>query len=196
MKSSITKGFTLVEILVALAIFGFVITIGTGALVTLSNTNHSAQLSRKTIDNVDYIMDDIVRELRLGKNYHCIDESNTNEDNEKDPEDCTNGSSKIAFTNILTGDLVRYYTAPVSSPTGNKTAVMKEVIGINALTPTQLSALNIDVKKIKFYVSGSSPTDYKASQVLITLQAELKKGSRFSSLVNIQTTVAQRAIDN
>ncbi len=195
MKSSITKGFTLVEILVALAIFSFVITIGTGALVTLSNTNHSAQLSRKTVDNVDYIMDDIVRELRLGKNYHCIDEGNMDTLNERDAADCTKGSSKIAFTNILTGDLIKYYVEPFTTTAGTKYVLKKEVTGTNPLS-TQLSALNIDIRKIRFYVSGSKSTDYKASQVLITLQAELKKGSRFSSLVDLQTTVAQRALDN
>jgi prepilin-type N-terminal cleavage/methylation domain-containing protein len=192
------SGFTLVEMMVALGVFGIVVLIATGILISLSNTNYSSQVSRKTIDNVDFIMDDIIRELRLGKNYHCINPGAgiaANIVTDRDPSDCNLGSNKISFTQISTDKVVRYYTEVIAG----KTVLKKQVIntdGSDDLPPTQISAQDIDIKDIKFRVNGALASDSIPAQVLVTLQAELKKGSRYRTLVNLQTTVVQRATDN
>jgi prepilin-type N-terminal cleavage/methylation domain-containing protein len=191
------RGFSLVELLVALALFGFIVVIASGTLIVLSNSSTSAQISRKTIDNIDFILDDIVREARLGKNYHCVISLTADYDNDKVPADCSKGSNSFAITEIGTGYLIRYSTTTVAG----KSVVVKEVISKNSsgsyvASSTQLSATDIDISSIRFYVSGSQTGDSVPAQVLITLQAELKKGSRFSSKVNLQTTVTQRANDD
>jgi hypothetical protein len=69
-------------------------------------------------------MDDIVREARIGSNYHCLV---LNNDNDSSPIDCTNGATSFAMTEVTTGNLVRYSIASVNS----KTVLMKEVIAPN-----------------------------------------------------------------
>lgn len=195
-QSSLSKGFTLVEILVALALFGFVVIIATGTLIVLSSSNLSAQISRKTIDNVDFILDDIVREARLGMNYHCGLTVNNDYNAERVPSECNLGNKDFALTKIDTGDLIRYST---STAADGKSVLMKQIIQKDTNTVlynSQISGGEIDIKNIKFYVYGSEQGDSEPAYVFITLQAELKKGSRYSTIVDLQTTVAQRALDN
>lgn len=194
-KPSLSKGFTLVEILVALALFGFVVIIATGTLIVLSSSNLSAQVSRKTIDNIDFILDDIVREARLGMNYHCGITVTNDYDSERVPSECNLGNNAFTVTKIDTGDLIRYSTLTVVG----KSVLMKQIVQKdtnNVIFNSQISGGEIDIKNIKFYVYGSEPGDSEPAYVLITLQAELKKGSRYSTVVDLQTTVVQRALDN
>ncbi len=188
------KGFTLVELLVALALFGFVVIIVAGVLTTVSESNLSAQISRKTIDNVDFILDDIIREARLGKNYHCSISAINDYNDDKNPVDCYNGMNSFALTQVGTNNLIRYSTTTYNG----LSVIKKEVIegGTNTvLSSTQLSASEISISSLKFYVSGSQKGDSLAAQVLVTLQAELAQGNKDPVKVNLQTTIVQRDTD-
>jgi prepilin-type N-terminal cleavage/methylation domain-containing protein len=181
------RGFTLIELLVALGIFLIVMVVALTSLLRLSSSNHTAQLSRKTIDNIDFVMDDIIREAHLGKNYHC-GPNETTKDNE--PRDCKEGNVFFAFTRLDDGQVVRYKRVQE----GTIYALEKKVG--NATQYTRMTVEGIDIKNLKFYVEGSELNDSKMARVLITLQAELKKGERYITTVNLQTTIAQREQDN
>jgi len=66
------RGFTLIEIMVAVSLFAIVATITTGALVTASNVNRKAQAIKIAIDNLNFAIDSMVLNLQDGKQYHCI----------------------------------------------------------------------------------------------------------------------------
>ncbi len=69
MKKS--KGFTLVEIIVSLAIFSIVAVVALGALVKIVSANKKAQTLQSAITNLNYAMESISREMRVGKIYNC-----------------------------------------------------------------------------------------------------------------------------
>ncbi|MBU6231867.1 MAG: prepilin-type N-terminal cleavage/methylation domain-containing protein [Patescibacteria group bacterium] len=65
------SGFTLVEIVVSLMIFSIVAVVALTALVTIINSNAKAQSLESSMTNMDFIMDAMSRELRVGKYYYC-----------------------------------------------------------------------------------------------------------------------------
>ncbi len=65
------RGFTLVEMIVALAIFSIVSVVALGALVKIVSANKKAQSLQSSISNLSFALDAMSRELRTGKNYHC-----------------------------------------------------------------------------------------------------------------------------
>lgn len=67
------RGFTLIEIMVAVSLFSIVAVIVTGALITTSDVNRKAQAIKLAMDNVAFAMDSMVFNLREGVNYGCID---------------------------------------------------------------------------------------------------------------------------
>lgn len=66
-----SKGFTLVEIIVSLAIFSIVAVVALGALVKIISANNKAQTLQSAISNLNYAMESISREVRVGKTYYC-----------------------------------------------------------------------------------------------------------------------------
>lgn len=65
------KGFTLVEMIVSIAIFTIVAVIAVGALLKIIDANKKAQSLKTTINNVHYLLDSMSREVRTGSRYYC-----------------------------------------------------------------------------------------------------------------------------
>lgn len=71
MKITQNKGFTLVEIIVSLAVFSIVAVVALGALLKIVDTNKKAQTLEASLTNLDYALESMSRELRVGSVYHC-----------------------------------------------------------------------------------------------------------------------------
>ncbi|MEI8249454.1 MAG: type II secretion system protein [Candidatus Taylorbacteria bacterium] len=78
MKSSRTsrhthfqKGFTLVEMIVALMIFSVVATVALGAVIKIISANRKAQTLQSAVTNMNFALDAISRDLRVGSSYYC-----------------------------------------------------------------------------------------------------------------------------
>jgi len=67
-----TKGFTLIEMVVAIAIFTAVALVAVGALLKVMDANQKAQTLKSAINNMNFAMDSITREMRVGTNYYCM----------------------------------------------------------------------------------------------------------------------------
>jgi prepilin-type N-terminal cleavage/methylation domain-containing protein len=65
------SGFTLVEMIVSLAIFSIVAVVALGALVKVIGTNKKAQTLQDAITNMSFSLDSMQRELLTGSYYHC-----------------------------------------------------------------------------------------------------------------------------
>lgn len=177
------RGFTLVEIIVAVGIFAVVAVIAISTLLVVSNGNRRAQVSRQMLDNVDFILDDMIRETRLGKNFHCGSGTPTV------PNDCLAGGTSFAFTRLDTNEVVIYDRALV-----NGKNVIRKQVGISG-TPQILTSDGINIPLLTFTVSGSAAGDFKFPKVSVNLTAEIMDKAEVSS-VSFQTTIAQRSSDN
>jgi prepilin-type N-terminal cleavage/methylation domain-containing protein len=65
------RGFTLVELLVTMAIFISVITIATGALYSAQAVNTRLEQTQAVLDGVNLATEIIVRDIRYGSNFYC-----------------------------------------------------------------------------------------------------------------------------
>jgi prepilin-type N-terminal cleavage/methylation domain-containing protein len=66
-----SSGFTLVEMLVSIAIFMIVAVIAVAALLKIVDASKKSQTLQDTVNNINYAMDSITREIRLGSAYTC-----------------------------------------------------------------------------------------------------------------------------
>ncbi len=65
------QGFTLIEMIVSLAVFSFVATIAVGALLMLIGTNKQLQDEQSVMTNLSFALDSMTREIRTGTRYYC-----------------------------------------------------------------------------------------------------------------------------
>ena len=63
------KGFTLIEIIVAIGIFTAVITMALATFLNISNIQRKAGALRAVNDNLNFALELMSREMRSGKNY-------------------------------------------------------------------------------------------------------------------------------
>ena len=71
------KGFTLVEIIVSLGLFAVVAVIAIGAYLRIIDANKQAQALKTAVNNANFALESISRELRVGSNYHCYNAAST-----------------------------------------------------------------------------------------------------------------------
>jgi prepilin-type N-terminal cleavage/methylation domain-containing protein len=74
MKKNITKqnGYTLIETMIAVALFTIIVTLGMGALLNANVLHNKSKNMLSILDSLSFTMDDMSRNLRTGTNYYCI----------------------------------------------------------------------------------------------------------------------------
>ncbi|MCU0660370.1 MAG: prepilin-type N-terminal cleavage/methylation domain-containing protein [Candidatus Pacebacteria bacterium] len=186
----IATGFTLIEVMIAVALFTVIMTVGIGAVLN-SNSNHKkTQTQRQVIDNLSFIMEDMSRNLRLGSAYHCGDVSVGIED----PLDCQFGQT-LAFESV-TGVAGNASDQVVYGITSDGAIIKSTDSGATAknLTPPEVL---IDPARSGFSVTGAAPYasgDRAQPRVIIRLSGKVVYRN-IESEFNLQTVVTQRLID-
>ena len=77
-RSLSQSGFTLIEMIVSLALFSVVVTISVGALLVLIASNQRFQNEQSVMTNLSFALDSMTREIRTGTNYYCASRPNFN----------------------------------------------------------------------------------------------------------------------
>ncbi len=70
-KNNSQKGFTLVEMIISIALFTVVAVVAIGALLKVVSSNKKAQSLKTSINNLNFALESISREMRIGRNYQC-----------------------------------------------------------------------------------------------------------------------------
>ncbi|MBP6912147.1 MAG: prepilin-type N-terminal cleavage/methylation domain-containing protein [Candidatus Pacebacteria bacterium] len=70
-RKEFSRGFTLIEMMISVALFTIVMIFGVGSLLTSNNSYHQTENLRKVIDNLSFSVEDIARTMRVGTNYVC-----------------------------------------------------------------------------------------------------------------------------
>lgn len=172
------KGFTLVEMIVSLAIFSMVAVVATGALLTIVRSNQKARATKTVMENLSLAIDSMARSIRLGSNYHCGSTGVLTS-----PQNCTfpNGASFVAYQDAsgVTKSFRLSGTSIVESDPTN---------GYSTTTSSDVSVTNL-----VFYVEEAVDPLAQA-RVKMTVQGYVNSGvgSSTRSDFSIQTTVSKR----
>jgi len=157
------KGFSLIEILVSIAIFSVVMVTAAGALLATIDANHKAQAIQLAMNNLGFALESMSRVIREGNSYYA------------------NGvSSSFSFKRTSDNKIVSY------SLSGDK--IMRK----EGTDPEQaITASGVKVTKLTFYVSGSSDSQ-KRAMVTIVIQGTAGETAKVQTPFNLQTTLSQR----
>ncbi len=181
------RGFTLIEMLVAVALFVVImLTVGSAVLSVLEG-NRKAQATELVMNNLNFAMETIVRSLRVGSMYHCdvavglIDV----------PRDCSGGASSIAFESSG-GDRGTIADQVIYQLRNN--TIERSYDGGSNFVP--MTAPEVVVESVQFHVVGASGApDTNQPRVLVRVQGRAGVSARVETRFDIQTTVAQRSLD-
>lgn len=184
-----SRGLTLIEILVGMSIFSVVMLISVGSLVSINDANKKTQLQRTVIDNLNFAIDNMARNLRVGTNYHC----NISLGSLATPLDCTGGASSLAFEGYKgsSGSSADQIIYRLNGGTGQIDRSLD-----SGATYIPITSPELTIDSLQFIVIGAAPADGLQPKIIITVSgtATFKNGqtTRFS----LETAVSQRKLDS
>lgn len=190
-----SKGFTLIELMVATALFIVVIIMAMGSLSVSSSTNKKAQQLSLAMENVSFAMESMTRSLRMGSNYTCIISPNPILLYPvQPPADCdfkTDGGYSVAFKPAIANSSFPFI-AYKSYTNGTQTSLQR--CDSDSSPCIALTSSNVNVELLKFYVMGSNTTDGIQPSVYIMMKGTVTVGGDSASFA-IQTIASQRSTE-
>ncbi len=224
-RQKITAGFTLIEMIVSLAIFSIIITMAIGALLALISNNQRLQGEQSVMTNLTFALDSMTREIRTGYNYVCDTSANDStpinslippsslnpeprifddgrlehEGLEQGTKDCANGRNNERFNGIS------FYEGGDSITTGlgvnrimyfyDATEAMIKRRVGNSLAQPIISS-GLLITDAEFIVTGSTPQKVGNNIEQPTVTIFIEaKEISEDKIYRLQTTVTQRILD-
>lgn len=206
-KTNNKSGFTIIEIMIATALFVVIMILGIGVLLNVSKNHKSTQIMRSAMDSMSFVMEDMTRNIRLGSTFYCGDYSDvvalgatlscpvygTFPDASGLPE-----SLNLAFEGLY-GDptksndqiVYRFYPDGVGSSTGY---IQKSIDGGTIYKRITPSDIKIDLTKSGFTVVGAD-SDNLQTKVIVRLFGTVNY-QNVSLPFDFQTTISPRNIDS
>jgi len=197
------KGFSLVELLVAISIFTVVLTIAVSTLLVLVDANGKAQNMQEAMTNLTFAMDSMTREIRTGSGYYCSSSAFENEDlTTSDRQDCPVSSQGIQISfieagNSLTAGGSGQGSSRISYRFNSNDGRIYRQIGNGDFLP--LTTDDLTITDMRFIVTGTDSfnTDNDTVPPLVTIFIKGQAGDlqTIDTSFQLQTTVVQRAFD-
>ncbi|MHB8710122.1 MAG: PilW family protein [Minisyncoccota bacterium] len=179
MKNDASKGFTLIELMVAIGLFATVMTIAAGAYLTIIHANQQAQAIASGIDNVSFALDSMTRSIRSGSTYGCPTQG----------KDCypTPGPT-FAFKDV--------YGTPITYTFDSSSRSIQEMKNNDGVWIT-LTDPSVHITSLEFYVSGtqSYSTSGDILQPYVTIVVSGFAGPVNTKSFTVESSAAWRGSD-
>jgi len=182
------RGFTLVEMMVSVGIFAVVVMAIVGALLSLVDSNRKAQALKSVMNNLNFALENMGRNLRVGYDFHC--EEDIAPTNPTVPQSCPSGGVLIAFESQY-GD--------TSDPDDqfiyrfNNGRIEKS--DDSGATFIAITSEEVNITDAKFFVTGTTIRDQYQPRVVMTIRGSAGVDKRVETSFSIQSTVSQRLLD-
>jgi type II secretory pathway pseudopilin PulG len=192
-KSSSQSGFTLVELLVSLALFMVIVVAAIGSLYTVNDASRRVNAMRTVLDNVNFATESMGRTIRTSHTIVCGGVENVT--GQPNCAFSTNaGQSKISMlTNI--DNIGIEYRYQLDAVTGNG-LIQKCILTNGQIVTAQcvsLTAPEVNITTFTFFVDGADVADTKQPGVMMMIQGVANAGIGNTAPFAIQTYLSQRA---
>ncbi len=176
-------GFTLIEMLIATAIFAVIMVMAVGSLLSIIDANREAQAKKTVVNNLHFALENMTRNIRTGSRFHC-DATGVAAGQPLSPRDCANApATSVAFV-AKGGELIVYqYVAATET-------IERAIEGGDSVP---ITAPEVKVKQLRFFVAGAEGAGQP--RILIVLNGSVQGRARTPSDFTVETLVSQRLLD-
>lgn len=201
------SGFTLVELMVSLSLFVVVVLALVSSLYSVNNASRKVTAMKSVLDNLNFALESMSRTIRTGSSVVCGGVLNGSYNPSGDPAGTYNCSiatatqtpgARLLVASTLGSDQLVEYQWAISPTTGTTGEIEKRVQDQNGIWGSwvALTAPEIDVQKLSFYVDGADAGDGKQPSVIMFVQGvATAAGEGNVAPFSIQTYVSQRAAE-
>lgn len=182
------RGFSLIEMIVSVALFATVMLVSTTTLLSLVGANRKSQALQSVMNNLNIALEGMVRSIRMGTEYHCGGAPYSN------PQDCQGGDT-FAFQSFE-GERWIYWFAEDANGIGR---IYKSETG-DMSGGFAITAPSVSIEELGFYVVGTArgvadAANVQPKVVIVLKGAADTNNARTVSSFAIQATAVQRVLD-
>lgn len=202
------RGFTLVELMVSLALFTMIITIATGSLFSAQAINVRLEQSQVILDGVNLAVEVMSRDILYGSSFYCDTSlpASMFVSRRSCPYQNSQGGNVIIFKPVIalpsstdpSLDRIAYYVS-------NGMIYKDEYVmgDINNKQTYQITPSDVLISSLKFFVVGAESSQFSTpdlNQPIVTIAVSGTTAptgtTRNSVPFNVQTSVSARGLDN
>ena len=164
------KGFTMIELLVAMTLFSFLMAVAAGGFVKAMRTQRAIVALMAVNDNASLTLEQMAREMRTGYHFKMISDT------------------EIQF--------VSGYNELVSYRLNEDGAIERGITGASLVTDYEkITADNVKVTNLRFELRGASYGDGMQPRITIAISVTSPNSFLGNVSTNIQTTVSSRILE-
>lgn len=207
-RAAEARGFTLIELMVAVALFAVVMIISITSLTSVINADRKAQSVQSAVNSLDFALDDLVRTVRTGTDFHCSalgsysNVSQPSGDNDCFPYNSSPYLAVLAHQGDDAGNTVVYQWS--ANCDGRADYVVNGVAhgciekSNDAAAPNSFKPLtppDVSVDDMQVFMTGSASADglQPRAFILVTAHVNLVNGGK--TTLHLQTSITQRVYD-
>ncbi len=177
-KIKTTRGFVLVELLVAVGLFAVIASIAVGGFVRALRTQRQAAALVSANNNVFLVLEQMAREFRTGRLF-CANQA----DGSGTAFLCSD-SGHIAFISGETNETIEYRLSDG--------AIERGVSG----KFSKITGEKVLINYLRFTIVGNQQGDRRQPRITIAVGVSAKEAGASVATTNIETTVSSRASDS
>ena len=179
MRNKLTRGYTLIELVVAVGLFALVMTLASGAYLLMMDLNRQTQDVATGVNSLSFALETMTRNIRTGTAYSC---------GVYGSGDCLGGDEVFSFKDV-NGTIVTY----ARGTQGTDSAGSITENGVVLTDPT------VNITGLTFYVSGTETVasgDYLQPRVTIVVSGTASsRVGKTSQSFTIETGSTLRGVD-
>lgn len=178
-RVSRTRGFTLIEMIMSVGVFTVVALIAAGALLAVADANRKAQAFKSVVNNLNFALESVARNLRTGSGYSA------------------NFPSCANLPGYATGvSFISQENKPVSYYLSG-TQIVRTIGNAVPPVPIGVTAPEVKVDRFCFLIEGTAAGDGVQPHVLMLVGGVMREGQKkLESRFDIQTFITQRLLDS
>ncbi|MEI6490235.1 MAG: type II secretion system protein [bacterium] len=192
------KAFTLIEVVVAVGLFSVVMMVALAIILSVVDNNKKVHSVNVVVDNLNFSIDSMVRDIKTGKFYQCGTSPTINIGG---GSGCV--STAITLVSTLYGkdkivqyefreDLKKIFksSCDILTTSGGST----QVVGTGCTIPTELTSSEITITAVNFVVNPGRP-GISQPTVFVLIKGTSAINPTEASDFTIQTLISQRYLN-
>lgn len=190
-KKDTQSGFTLVELLVALTLFTFVVLAAVSSLYAVNNASRKVEAMRGVLDNLNFAMESMSRTIRTSDTIICGGDANPLGATHNCPFPTGPLTNRISMHSTLVTSATVEYRLNTTTHQVEK----RKNEGSGYSNWIALTAPEINVQSLNFYVSGADSYDSAQPSVIIMIAGIATTSEGETTPFALHTLISQRVAE-
>ncbi|MFH1178262.1 MAG: prepilin-type N-terminal cleavage/methylation domain-containing protein [bacterium] len=160
------RGYTLIELIVAIGLFAIVMTLVSGAYIIMIGITRQTQGMATGIDNLSFALETMTRTIRTSTNYSC----NRGKDCSRGTSFSVKNTSGKTIEYSLSNGVIMQDNVPITDP-------------------------SVTISSLLFYASGTTSGDNNQPHVTIIVSGTVSYGPNKTQPFTVETGATMRGTD-